>query len=96
MKQNLSWYEKYQLALKESMTLKDIKNLRSVGQPMAIIIRNEAINYCLKNDIEMPKGLIPTEAIMAVTEKDLSFYYNIMVLEIESQKIIQGVHHVGT
>lgn len=95
MKRNLNWYEKYQIALKESMTLKDIMNLRSVGQPMAISIRNEAVNYCLKNNIEMLKGLVPTEAIMAVTEKDLSFYYNKMVLEIESQKMIQGVYHVS-
>lgn len=47
--QNLSWKQKYVLGLKESLTIKEIMQLRDCGQPKATKIRDKSIKYCIKN-----------------------------------------------
>ncbi len=84
----VTWYEKYNLALQENLTVKQIKDLRSVGQPTALVIRQNAMEYCLKNDIELPPRGIPTEAVFAVTGKNLDFYYEKMCRESNAKKFL--------
>lgn len=84
----VTWHNKYIIALQETVTVKDIKDLRSVGQPTALSIREKALEYCLKNDIELPPRGIPTEAVFVVTNKNLDFYYNKMVQESNAKKLI--------
>ncbi len=81
MRTKLDWKHKYQLALSENLTIKEIMLLRDVGQPAAINIRNKAIAYCVENGIEFYTRLVPTEAVLVVTEKDLDYYYQKMVQE---------------
>ena len=84
----ITWYDKYNLALQETLTIKQIQNLRSVGQPTALIIRQNAMEYCLKNDIELPPRGIPTEAVFVVTGKNLNFYYEKMCQESNAKKFL--------
>lgn len=84
----VTWYDKYIIALQEAVTVKDIKNLRSVGQPTALLIREKALEYCLMNDIELPPRGIPTEAVFVVTDKSLDFYYNKMLQESNAKKLV--------
>ena len=84
MKKIYTWFERYQIALKENLSVKEIMILRNVGQPTALQLRREAINYCLKNDIEIISNKAPTEVIMRLTGKALEFYYEKMVLELEA------------
>lgn len=83
MKKHLSWKEKYILALKEEFTVKDIMQLRDVGQPRALEIRNKAINYCLLNNITLYTRKVPVEAILEVTGYNLEYYYDKMLKEKE-------------
>lgn len=84
MKDQITWYDRYQIALKEVLSIKDIMKLRDVGQPTAIKIRNEAIEYCLKNDIALMTNKVPCEIVMIITNKDLDYYHEKMILEYES------------
>ncbi len=86
-KKDISWYEKYHLALKESLTIKEIMQLRSCGQPTAMELREEAVNYCLANNIPLFTKQVPTDVIMLLTGRDLSFYYDKMIKELEAQEI---------
>ena len=81
MKKTLSWSEKYKLALKETMSLNDIRLLRECGTPRATMIRDNAIKYCLENDIEIVSRRVPTIAVLSITNHNLDYYYNNMILE---------------
>ncbi len=85
-KKDISWYEKYHLALKESLTIKEIMQLRSCGQPTAMELREEAVNYCLANNIPFHKTG-SHRCYYALTGRDLSFYYDKMIKELEAQEI---------
>lgn len=83
-----TWYERYTLALSECLTIKDVMLLRNVGQPTALKIRKEALEYCIKNNIELPPRGVPTEAVLSVTNKDLNYYYQKMIKESEAKKYL--------
>ena len=81
MTKRIKWSEKYELGLKESLSIKEIMQLRDCGQPKATAIRDKALDYCEKNDIDFQAKLIPTEAVFAVTNLNLDYYYNKMIQE---------------
>lgn len=83
-----SWYDRYTLALSECLTIKDVMLLRNVGQPTALKIRKEALEYCIKNNIDLPPRGVPTEAVLSVTNKDLNYYYQKMISESEAKKYL--------
>lgn len=78
---SLSWREKYKLALKEALTIKEIMLLRECGQPKATKIREESIQYCLKNNIETEFRRVSTLAVFAITGLNLDYYYEKMLQE---------------
>lgn len=84
----IKWSQKYELGLKERLSIKEIMLLRDCGQPKAIEIRNKAIDYCARNDIDFPTKLIPTEAVFAVTNLDLNYYYNKMIQESKCLRMV--------
>lgn len=51
MRKSYSWYQRYQIAMKETLSIRDIMILRDVGQPTATALSREVKEYCLKNDI---------------------------------------------
>ena len=75
MRNRITWKEKYLLALSEELTLKEIMLLRDCGMPKARSIRQDAIEYCLINNIQTEMKKIPTEAVFSVTGCDLNYYY---------------------
>lgn len=85
-----TWTEKYMIAMNESLTVKDIMKLRDVGQPTALKIRQEAIEYCIRNNIQVNSQKVPTIAVMEVTKCDLDYYYNQMLREAEVNKLLKG------
>lgn len=85
---NITWYDKYILALQENLTMNEIMILRDIGQPTALKIRKEALEYCLKNNIDLPPRGVPTEAVLSVTNKDLNYYYQKMISESEAKKYL--------
>lgn len=91
MRNEFTWYDRYQIALKEDLSIKDIMLLRNVGQPTAINLRREALEYCIKNDITVMNNKPPTEVLMLLTGKDLDFYHEKMVLELEAIKLHRTV-----
>ena len=89
MNKEISWLEKYKLALKENLSVKEIMLLRSVGQPRALEIRSKVIEYCIKNNIGIESQRVPCDVVLLVTEKDISYYYDKMMLEAEALKLEQ-------
>lgn len=81
MKEQITWCEKYELCLKENLSIREIMQLRDCGYPHATNLRDDAIKYCLENDIEILSKKIPTIAIFAITKLDESYYYNKMIQE---------------
>lgn len=77
----LSWCDKYKLALNENLSIKEIMMLRDCGQPKATQIRNDAIRYCMENDIEFESRRIPTAVVLQITNLGLEYYYNKMLQE---------------
>lgn len=89
MRNRITWKEKYLLALSEELTLKEIMLLRDCGMPIrdcgmpkARSIRQDAIEYCLINNIQTEMKKIPTEAVFSVTGCDLNYYYDKMKKEL--------------
>ena len=83
MSKEISWREKFELVLKEELTIKDIMMLCSVGQPRATLIRKKAIELCMNNNIELYSMQVPTEAVLKVINKDINYYRDKMNLEFE-------------
>ena len=81
MKKILNWRDKYLLALKEQLTIKEIMLLRDCGQPKAAKIREQAIRYCAENNIEFDCRRTPAQAIFEITNLNLDYYYQKMLLE---------------
>jgi hypothetical protein len=81
MGKEITWLERYRVALKEELTLRDIMELRAVGKPRAMKIRDKVNEYCLLNDIELPTAQVPTELVFHVTGKDIEYYNGKMELE---------------
>lgn len=77
----LRWCEKYELALSEALSIKEIMQLRDCGQPKAIEIRNKVIDYCLLHNICFETRKVPTSVVFTVTNLDLEYYYNKMLQE---------------
>ena len=83
MSKEISWKEKFELVLKEELTIKEIMMLCSVGQPRASIIRKKAIELCMNDDIKLYSMQVPTEAVLKVINKDINYYRDKMNLEFE-------------
>lgn len=83
MSKEISWKEKFELVLKEELTIKEIMMLCSVGQPRASIIRKKAIELCMSEDIKLYSQQVPTEAVLRVINKDINYYRDKMNLEFE-------------
>lgn len=83
MAESISWAEKYQLALNEQLTVKQIMLLRTIGQPRAQEIRKKVLDYCYTNDIEAFGKRVPTEIVFLITGYDLDYYYQKMMKEAE-------------
>lgn len=81
MRKQLNWRDKYVLALKESLTIKEIMDLRDCGKPKAAKIREKAIQYCVANNIEFDLRRTSTQIIFTITGLDLNYYYQKMLLE---------------
>lgn len=90
MIKSISWYEKYNLALQETLSIKEIMKLRNVGQPKAMKIRHDVLEYCLANNIHVDSKRVPTEIVFIVTNLDLNYYYEKMVFESKSKLIEKG------
>lgn len=87
-KNRLPWYKKYELSLQESLSIQEIMLLRDVCYHTAKKIKEKAIHYCIENDIEMLSSYsIPTEAVLFVTDKDIEYYYQKMILESRIPKV---------
>ena len=87
MSKEISWKEKFELVLKEELTIKDIMLLCSVGQPRASIIRKKAIELCMNDDIKLYSMQVPTEAVLKVINKDINYYKDKMNLEYEISRL---------
>lgn len=87
MSKEISWREKFELVLKEELTIKDIMLLCSVGQPRASIIRKKAIELCMNDDIKLYSMQVPTEAVLKVINKDINYYKDKMNLEYEISRL---------
>lgn len=83
MCKEISWKEKFELVLKEELTIKEIMMLCSVGQPRATLIRKKAIELCMSEDIKLYSQQVPTEAVLRVINKDINYYRDKMNLEFE-------------
>ncbi len=83
MNKEISWREKFELVLKEELTIKEIMMLCSVGQPRATLIRKKAIELCISEDIKLYSQQVPTEAVLRVINKDINYYRDKMNLEFE-------------
>ena len=83
MSKEISWKEKFELVLKEELTIKEIMMLCSVGQPRATFIRKKAIELCMSEDIKLYSQQVPTEAVLRVINKDINYYRDKMNLEFE-------------
>lgn len=93
------WCEKYLLAMKESLSVKEIMKLRDVGQPKALAIRKEALEYCVVNNIHYDGKRTPTAAILEVTNLSLEYYYKKMNDEAKALEIMKknrGICYVGS
>ena len=87
MSKEISWREKFELVLKEELTIKDIMMLCSVGQPRATLIRKKAIELCMSDDIKLYSLQVPTEAVLKVINKDINYYRDKMNLEFEISRL---------
>ena len=87
MSKEISWKEKFELVLKEELTIKEIMMLCSVGQPRATIIRKKAIELCMNDDIKLYSMQVPTEAVLKVINKDINYYRDKMNLEYEISRL---------
>ena len=87
MSKEISWKEKFELVLKEELTIKEIMMLCSVGQPRASIIRKKAIESCMNDDIKLYSMQVPTEAVLKVINKDINYYKDKMNLEYEISRL---------
>ena len=81
MNKKISWKDKYLLSISETLSLKDIANLCDVGISKASDIRKQALDYCILNDIPIYTRHVPTEAVLAVINRDIEYFYNRMCLE---------------
>ena len=87
MSKEISWKEKFELVLKEELTIKEIMMLCSVGQPRASIIRKKAIELCMNEDVRLYSKQVPTEAVLKVINKDINYYKEKMNLEYEISRL---------
>ena len=87
MSKEISWKEKFELVLKEELTIKEIMMLCSVGQPRASIIRKKAIELCMNDDIKLYSMQVPTEAVLKAINKDINYYRDKMNLEYEISRL---------
>ena len=87
MSKEISWKEKFELVLKEELTIKEIMMLCSVGQPRATLIRKKAIELCMNDDIKLYSMQVPTEAVLKVINKDINYYKDKMNLEYEISRL---------
>lgn len=88
--QQVSWQERFEIALKEELTLNDIMKLRGIGKSRASELREQVLDYCLRNEITLPSAQIPSELVFIITGKDLSYYVDKMRLEQQALQLCKG------
>lgn len=88
-----SWRERYALALKETVSVKDIMKLRNCGQPKAAKLRQQAIQYCVDHNIEFECRMVPTQVIFEITNYNLDYYYQKMMYEAKHLQLEYAYHH---
>lgn len=77
-----SYKDRYILSISEFLNSKGIMQLLNCNQNVALKIRKEAIKYCINNHITIyGKNSIPTEAILKVSNRDIDYFYQKMLLE---------------
>lgn len=81
MKQKANWTKRYELAISEKLTTKDIMQLVDCSQPKATEIRNKAIAYCGANHIEIYSRSVPTDVVLKVINKEIKYFYEKKLLE---------------
>lgn len=86
----ITWTEKYVLALSESITVKQIQQLRDIGQPRALEIRRAVLDKCALENIPTLHNRIPTELVLEETGYSIEYYYKKMLKEQELIKIKTG------
>lgn len=79
-----SWADRYDLCLKENVSIKEIMIIRDCGRPKATEIRDDVHRYCIANNIEFDCKKVPTEVVLMITKHDLDYYYQKMILESKS------------
>ena len=94
-KMETSWYEKYHIAMKEWVTIQDIMKLTSTGQPSAMALREDAIEYCVMNEIDLPTKQVPAEVVLKLMDKDLDYFYRKMVRELEAVEMYNRAYGKG-
>ena len=85
-----NWRERYALALKEQLTIKEIMKLIDCGQPKAAKLREHAIQFCVDNNIEFEYRKTPTLAIFEITNYNLDYYYQKMMYEAKHMQLDFG------
>lgn len=96
---NYLWCEKYLLAMKETLSVKEIMLLCEVGQPKALSIRKEAIEFCIMNNISVNSKRVPTNAVFEVIGHNLNYYFDKMNNEAKALEIMKknrGVCYVSS
>lgn len=81
---NNSWANRYDLCLKEELTIKEIMQLRDCGRPKATEIRDYVHQYCIAHNITIDCRKVPTEIVLIITNHDLEYYYQKMIQESKS------------
>lgn len=81
MVKKLSWKDKYSLSLDDNLAIKGIEMLLDCGQPQAITIRNESIQYCENNNIIRIGNKVPTDVVLKLVGKDRDYFYQRMLDE---------------
>ena len=88
-----NWRERYALALKEQLTIKEIMKLRDCGQLKAAKLREQAIQYCVDHNIEFEYRRVPTQVIFEITNYNLDYYYQKMMYEAKHLQLEFAYHH---
>lgn len=86
----LSWKEKFDIAMKERFTVKDIMNLYEVGQHTASRYRKNALTYCKTHKIPVDVKAVPSEAVFATTNRSLEYYEKKMIMEANAINLFKG------
>lgn len=81
-----TWKERYLISISEELSTQEIMILRNVNKKQALLIRQEAIKYCQQNNIAQSGYKVPAVAVLKVTDREVDYYYNKMLLESKAKE----------